>query len=615
MIRRQEYMRVMVATLVPMLLSACAMAEQYRWSGVERIVALSDPHGAYTALMKTLGNAGLVDAQGGWSGDSTHLVITGDLLDRGPDSRKIMDLVMRLEEEAVRAGGMVHLTLGNHEVMNLVGDLRYVSRSEYAVFAAEESGEERERWYQKYREQENLRSDVRLNELALRKAFEKSRPPGFFAHRQAFGSEGKYGRWLLQKPVLVVVNETAFVHGGLPPIVGELGLDDLNDQLRAEVSDYVRQAEVLIGYGLISPGASFYDHVELATSILSDDSIADDAKVALQKLIELNDARVHDSGSPLWYRGTVGCGALTEGDVIANAFGAIDARRVVIGHTPTVTRQVLQKFDGQVIEIDTGMLNASYQGSGNALVIEGDTLSVINEAEPASVSPVSHPRRVGARDGALTAESLEHILAGADIVSSRTDKTERQIVELSRDGEMFSALFTPAPRSKKVNTELAAYRLDRLLGLDMVPVTVAREVDGKAGTLQFLPKNFRDEAFRTSSGLGGSAWCPLQRQWNSMYVFDALIHNEVRAANSMVYSPENWQLLLMGHSSAFGSKKDRPKHLSNVELQLTGTWLDALTALSDDVLAENLGDVLDKRRLSALGKRRDLLLREVEKLN
>lgn len=68
-------------------------------------------------------------------------------------------------------------------------------------------------------------------------------------------------------------------------------------------------------------------------------------------------------------------------------------------------------------------------------------------------------------------------------------------------------------------------------------------------------------------------------------------------------------------SNAFSSKKDRPKYLSNVDLQLTGTWLAALSALSNEVLAENLGDVLDKRRLLALSKGRDLLLRDLDLLN
>ena len=49
------------------------------------------------------------------------------------ESRKVLDLLMRLESEARAAGGAVHVVLGNHEVMNIAGDLRYVSTEEYAT--------------------------------------------------------------------------------------------------------------------------------------------------------------------------------------------------------------------------------------------------------------------------------------------------------------------------------------------------------------------------------------------------------------------------------------------------------------------------------------------------
>ncbi len=197
---RHKTLQVAACLLLPLLISASAFADQYRWTGVPRVVALSDPHGAYDAMVRTLTNAGVVDDTLAWSGGNSHLVITGDLLDRGADSRKIMDFVMRLESEAAGSGGMVHLTLGNHEVMNLVGDLRYVSPGEFAAFANEESGTQREEWFRRFREAEALKSVITPSEKALREAFDKNRPRGFYGHRQAFGSEGKYGRWLLQKP-------------------------------------------------------------------------------------------------------------------------------------------------------------------------------------------------------------------------------------------------------------------------------------------------------------------------------------------------------------------------------------------------------------------------------
>ena len=82
---------------------------------------------------------GVIDADFNWSGGKTHLVSLGDLLDRGPESRKVVELLMKLDGQAEKAGGAVHLALGNHEVMVMTGDLRYVSAAEFAAFAGDET--------------------------------------------------------------------------------------------------------------------------------------------------------------------------------------------------------------------------------------------------------------------------------------------------------------------------------------------------------------------------------------------------------------------------------------------------------------------------------------------
>ncbi|HJS58221.1 MAG TPA: metallophosphoesterase, partial [Vicinamibacteria bacterium] len=69
-------------------------------SGVSRVVAVGDVHGAYDNLVAVLRMAGLIDAEDHWSGGRARLVQTGDVLDRGPDSRKALELLMRLEKEA-----------------------------------------------------------------------------------------------------------------------------------------------------------------------------------------------------------------------------------------------------------------------------------------------------------------------------------------------------------------------------------------------------------------------------------------------------------------------------------------------------------------------------------
>ena len=512
---RGKYIKLALAAAFVFTIAMPA-AGQYRFEGVGRVVAMSDPHGAYDSMAKTLSHAGLLDGEGNWSGGDTHLVITGDLLDRGADSRRIMDLVMQLENQASDAGGRVHLTLGNHEVMNLVGDLRYVAPGEYAAFAAEETADERERWFQAFVADRQRVSLLEVDQSALREEFDKLRPAGFYAHRRAFGSDGKYGRWLMEKPLIVVVNDTAFVHGGMSPLVAELGLDRLNDEMRAQVADYVIALNAANDAGLIDPAVNFYQQPGVAETLLADPDSPADFHAVLKSIIALNGAPVHDTNGPLWYRGNVGCSLLTEGEALDASLSAIGARRVVIGHTPTVGRQVLERFGGKVIEIDTGMLSAAYQGSGFALIIDSDGITVAQEKETAMTMPVPHPSRVGDRDDSLDVAALSDLLTSGEITGTATDEAGRTIVDISEGDTTVQAVFTRSPRKSGLEPELAAYRLDQLLGVDLVPVTVSREVDGRRGTLQFLTGRARDERYRSSSGQGAGAWCPLQRQFRCL---------------------------------------------------------------------------------------------------
>lgn len=94
-------------------------------------MAVGDVHGDYDRFVGVLRQAGVVDGKERWSGGRTHLVQTGDIPDRGPDSRQVMELLMALSPQALQAGGRVHPLVGNHEVMNVMGDLRYVAPGEY----------------------------------------------------------------------------------------------------------------------------------------------------------------------------------------------------------------------------------------------------------------------------------------------------------------------------------------------------------------------------------------------------------------------------------------------------------------------------------------------------
>jgi hypothetical protein len=515
-----------------------------------------------------------------------------------------MDFVMRLENEALRGGGRVHLVLGNHEVMNLTGDLRYVADEEYAAFVDEESRKERKRWYKRFRNGQPEDTD----ESTVLSQFNNKAPPGFFGHRRAFRHDGIYGKWLLEKPLIVVVNETAFVHGGLPPYVAENGLEGVNVGLKQDLIDYVITRDFLADEDVMSPLDRFKEapksFLEQAIAGLIPREYLDQ----IQKVIELSDSPLHWGAGPTWYRGTTSCSQLAEGDALNRVFSRIGASRVVMGHTSTITRLVQQRMNGQVVQIDTGMLRSVYNGSGNALVIEGDELSVINQDGKKNLSPVDHPVRVGHESLAISDTAMADLLMTGTIVDANSDATSWKIVEVSNGQQKVFAYFRELQGTEPAVPELAAYKLDRLLGLGMVPATVRREIGGQQGILQYVSADAITERHRATSGRGQDASCSLEKQIAVMYVFDALINNEGRSPSSMLYSPDDWLLVLVDHGRAFGVNPGHPEYLEDMELEVGDQWRAALDKLNDDVLRSELGDVLNEDQLAALAGRRDDLL-------
>jgi len=588
--------------LVLVILSPAVLAEDWRVDDGGRVVAIADIHGDYEAMVETLTNVGVIDDNRAWSGGSARLVIVGDLVDRGPRSREVMDLLMRIEGEAIAAGGYVHVLFGNHESMNMIGDMRYVSKAEYAAFAADETEEQRERWFDAWTERDGRKTDT------LRARFDETYPAGFFALREAFGAEGEYGQWLLEKAIIAVINGTAFVHGGLSPLVAEIGLDGVNRGLKNDLAEYVRAVDTLMEAEVLLPTDSYYDHDHLVKKYVPALDESKEVRDAIKTVKELGESAMFNSTGPLWYRGNVACSGIIEEQRLEATLKAIGAERVVVGHTPTPDRRVLERFDGRVVEIDTGMLNFYYKGSGNALVIEGGELLVFNQSGADAYAPIAHPRRVGVRPGNLTAGELQLLLETGEIVSQTKNKeTGQLLVQVSDGTNAVSAIFSKR-QGRGFYPDVAAYRLDRLLDLDMVPVTTLRTIDKTEGSLQFVPDKVSDEAQRSKSGRGSSARCDLPWQWEAMYVFDVLIYNEGRSLERMLYDPSQWSLILIEHERAFKNARGRPPHLKNARINVSDGWRAALVGLSDDELATQFSDVLDKRRLKALADRRDQLL-------
>jgi hypothetical protein len=294
----------------------------------ERIVAVGDVHGAFEAFTGILREAGLIDRNRRWIGGRTVLVQTGDVLDRGPDSKQVLDLLRRLETDARKAGGRVHALVGNHEVMRMVGDMRYVSAKEFEAFASGDARTLRDGLFAAASANERKLKKAageKFDEPAFRKRFYDSTPLGLVEMHRAFAATGEYGRWLRARDPFVRINGIVFVHGGTSPPVAAAGCAAIDARMRLELQ-----------------AAALGSPVE-------------------PELLGRPDG-------PLWYRGLVdGTGT---GEELDGVLAALGARAIVVGHTVMSDNRIHLRANGRVIGIDTGMLGGEFYPNGVASALE-----------------------------------------------------------------------------------------------------------------------------------------------------------------------------------------------------------------------------------------------------
>ncbi len=348
-------------------------------SDPERVVAIGDIHGAYAEFQVILRRAGLVDADNRWAGGSSILVQTGDVLDRGPRIRECLDLLMRLEGEAEKAQGKVIPLLGNHEAMNLMGDLRYVTSAEYQSFATAQSETLREQAYRDYLKfleaHHGHQHSILADDPGGRQKWMDEHPPGFFEYRDAMGPSGEYGRWIRKHHALVQIGDGVFMHGGLNPKLSFRKIADLDGEIRSELSGFDSLRQSLAGNGILwrymKLEEAIHFLVEEMNAIRARGHIQDPAAVEqMQKLLGFQSWMAVSPEGPLWYRGL----ALEQEGNLAGDLNAmmsrLKVRYIVAGHTVETKGEITVRFDKHVFLIDTGMLKEVYRGRASAFEIQ-----------------------------------------------------------------------------------------------------------------------------------------------------------------------------------------------------------------------------------------------------
>lgn len=312
-----------------------AAAQPSSWDRVARVVAIGDLEGDYDKFADMLRSAGLVNAAGNWIGGDTHLVQLGDVPDRGPNSRMIMDHLRRLEPQARRAGGRVHALIGNHEAMNIEGDLRYTHPGEFAAFADASSQRRRDSYYRQVLRQlqANPPADgAPIGDELFRIRWEAEHPLGWVEHRRAWAPNGRYGRWVSAHNSAIRINDTLYLHGGLGPSFLSADRDAINRAVRAALRG--------------SPLAAYPDIQE-------------------------------NQQGPLWHRGLALNAEASEREHVDALLARHGVARIVVGHTK-LAPAVIPRFGGRVLVADIARTESDPHAF---LILEGATVTAVHRGQ------------------------------------------------------------------------------------------------------------------------------------------------------------------------------------------------------------------------------------------
>ena len=414
--------RTLLATAISLLVLAAVWAQPPQ----PRLVAIGDIHGAGGQFTELLQRSALLDDQHEWVGERATLVQTGDFTDRGPDVRAVMDLLMRLEKDADAHGGQVRVLLGNHETMNLTANVRDVTPEIFASFQTSESAKRREAAYLEYEALVEERSETlgrSLPDHQTRSAWMEAHPLGFVEYMEALGPSGPYGRWLRSKPIITVVADTLFLHGGLSPQPPPRSVEEMNRQARDEIERFDRLRHHLLERGVILAHSTFPEILTAGALELNAWAIrlfpgppvpgrpaltlSPEDREHLDVLVELQTigswSMVAPDG-PLWFRGFALWSSEEGNAAVSVLLKRLGVTCAVVGHSVTPTRRITPRFSGRVFLIDTGMLAEVYQGQASALeLVDGRATAIyLNERAPLSTVARRGNRNGNANSGAHT---------------------------------------------------------------------------------------------------------------------------------------------------------------------------------------------------------------------
>jgi len=569
----------------------------------------------YSDIQKTLITLGLIDKQDNWSGDSDHLVFLGDINQADGSTPKLLDLFIKLQIQAKKSGGGFHVLMGESELLSLQGEWRHIPDTEINAFSNDENITLRNNAYQQYIQWHQVENN---NQNLI--AFNNNYPMGLFARIHAFSPDGKYGQWLMNLPFMIKINKQLFVHGGLSNKLQSYELDSLNSQLQFELKSYLSNFKYFIENGTLFFDLLFEDRKEFIQQLENSSH--------KEQFLNNHKSLSFSKFGPSWYRGNGMCHPLFEEDGLKTILEKLNVTKLWVGHTNAQKNILQSRLSRQLIimdKFDGDEQTPQYPWVGK--IDKEHQITFLKGLTTQKTSLEISKNRISRNPFNMTDQALEDFLLTAKVTNKiRTieGRTRPFKVTLEKDGQKLHGIFKykdtkqgahkgswsrAKENADRYQYEIAAYKLDRLLNIGLVPVTVERRIDGKRGVIQVWIDGLISELIMDEQDIHNDGFCAVKAQINMMDTFDYLIANKDRNQTNVLYSKDDWQIWFIDHSRAFSAKTRRNKALRKLKIKPTAAFKRALKGLTVEQL-DVLRPWLHHRQIDAIWWRREKIIED-----
>ena len=559
------------------------------------VYMFSDVQGRHEALKALLVNYQIIDEALNWQSANNDLVLMGNLIGDEGSAYETLRLVSTLQQNAMQSQSKLKIILGEKDIEFLLSEFdRYPDSSGVAAEANSEAS-----------------PDIKSQEQTANQPQAESQTE---AESQPQQDHLQLLNWLSGQDFVAQMNGHLFVNGGISSRTKKKALNDINQALKRSLNDYKSRWQALLETETSLKDVAFNERYSAVSSLPDSE----------EKKLFLKSKRSYLFSKfwPVQYTGNSFCHPLFERQNLDEILQSWTIKKIWSAKSEYKALGFEERFQGLMTFVDQDLESADSGQILGAMIEEDGSHTLLQGVKTVTDVPKTIPARKYELPYGMTIDEIKRFLKTAKVVSkeqTKEGKTKPLKIYLEKGDKRIKAIFKyvnasgrgnrkGVPRTgDKFDYESAAYTLDGMLGIGLIPITVERVVNNKRGVVQLwidglvsaVPLNSGEEVY--------SGMCDAQQQENMINTFDYLIMNMDRNQTNITFTKKDWQIWFIDHTRSFSNDTKAPRFLKGVKIKPTGLFKEKLSQISREQL-NDLSLWLSEKQLDAMWQRRNRLI-------